>query len=97
MFNIGDIVYISEYANANQLDHSQAIHPGDGPFTIVRYNEVAGNDDYVLNVYLQEVGWWVNEGALTLEPALEPDKKNPKSKLERKIALIYKRYEERNM
>lgn len=93
MFNIGDIVYISEYANANQLDHSKAIHPGDGPFTIVRYNEVADNDDYVLNVYLKEAGWWVNEGALILEA----DKKNPKSKLERKIALIYKRYEERNL
>jgi len=91
MFNIGDIVYISEYANANQLDHSKAIHPGDGPFTIVRYNEVADNDDYVLNVYLQEVGWWVNEGALTLEVD------NHKSKLERKIAIIYKRYEERNL
>lgn len=93
MFNVGDIVYISEDANPIQLDHSKAIHPGDGPFTIVRYNEVVDNSDDVLNVYLQEVGWWVNEGALTLEP----DKKNPKSKLERKIALIYKRYEERNL
>lgn len=93
MFNIGDIVYISKYANPTQLDHSRVIHPGDGPFTIIRYNEVAGNDDYVLNVYLQEVSWWVSEGALTLEP----DKKNHKSKLERKIALIYKRYEERNL
>ena len=92
MFNVGDIVYISKYANANQLDHSKVIHPGDGPFTIARYN-VADNRDYVLNVYLQEVDWWVNEGALTLET----DKKNHKSKLERKIALIYKRYEERNM
>lgn len=92
MFNIGDIVYISEYANPTQLDHSRTLHPGDGPFTIVRYSEVADNDD-VLNVYLKEVGWWVNEGALTLEA----DSKNPKSKLERKIALIYKRYEERNM
>jgi len=92
MFNIGDIVYIATDANAIQLDHSKAIHPGDGPFTIFHYNEVADNDDYVLNVYLQEVGWWVNEGALTLEA----DMKNPKSKLERKIALIYKRYEERN-
>ncbi len=91
MFNIGDIVYISEYANANQLDHSKAIHPGDGPFTITRYNEVADNSDYVLNVYLEEVGWWVNECALTLEVD------NHKSKLERKIAIIYKRYEERNL
>ena len=93
MFNIGDIVYISEYANANQLDHSSTLKPGDGPFTIIRYSEVADNNDYVLNVYLEEVTWWVNEGALILEA----DKKNPKSKLERKIALIYKRYEERNM
>lgn len=93
MFNIGDIVYISEYANPTQLDHSRAIHPGDGPFTIIHYNEVVDNIDYVLNVYLKEAGWWVNEGALTLEA----DKKKPKSKLERKIALIYKRYEERNM
>ena len=93
MFNIGGIVYIAADANAIQLDHSQAIHPGDGSFTIVRYTEVEDNDDYVLNVYLKEVGWWVNEGALTLEA----ERKNPKSKLERKIALIYKRYEERNM
>ena len=93
MFNIGDIVYISKYASPIQLDHSRAIHPGDGPFTIIRYNEVADNIDYVLNVYLKEVGWWVNEGALILEA----DRKNPKSKLERKIAIIYKRYEERNL
>lgn len=93
MFNIGDIVYISKYANPIQLDNSSTLKPGDGPFTIIRYNEVADNIDYVLNVYLQEVGWWVNEGALTLEA----DEKKHKSKLERKIALIYKRYEERNM
>lgn len=94
MFNVGDIVYISTDANATQLDHSKAIHPGDGPFTIVRYIEIADNSsDYALNVYLQEVGWWVNEGALILEA----DMKNPKSKLERKIAIIYKRYEERNL
>jgi hypothetical protein len=93
MFNVGDIVYISEDANPTQLDHSQTLHPGDGPFTIIYYKGVADNIDYVLNVYLGEVNWWVNEGALTLEAG----KKNPKSKLERKIALIYKRYEERNM
>lgn len=93
MFNVGDIVYISEYANPTQLDHSKTLRPGDGPFTIIRYNEVVDNSDDVLNVYLKEAGWWVNEGALILEA----DNKNPKSKLERKIALIYKRYEERNM
>ena len=93
MFNIGDIVYISKYANPIQLDHSSTLKPGDGPFTIIRYNEVADNNDYVLNVYLEEVTWWVNEGALILEA----DRKNPKSKLERKIAIIYKRYEERNL
>ena len=93
MFNVGDIVYISEDANPTQLDYSKTLRPGDGPFTIIRYIEVADDTDYVLNVYLEEAGWWVNEGALILEA----DKKNPKSKLERKIALIYKRYEERNM
>ena len=101
MFSVGDIVYISKYANSIQLgqcfvygsNNSSTLKPGDGPFTIIRYNEVADNNDYVLNVYLEEVTWWVNEGALILEA----DKKNPKSKLERKIALIYKRYEERNM
>ncbi len=91
MFNIGDIVYISEYANPTQLGYSKTLHPGDGPFTI--FHMVVANSDDVLNVLLGEVNWWVNEGALTLEA----DKKNPKSKLERKIALIYKRYEERNM
>jgi hypothetical protein len=93
MFNVGDIVYISKYANSIQLDNSSALKPGDGPFTILYYNKVVDNSDDVLNVYLKEAGWWVNEGALILEA----DKKNPKSKLERKIALIYKRYEERNM
>ncbi len=93
MFNVGDIVYISKYANSIQLDNSSTLKPGDGPFTIVHYHKVVDSNDYVLNVYLEEVTWWVNEGALTLEA----DKKNPKSKLERKIALIYKRYEERNM
>ena len=93
MFNVGDIVYISKDATPTQLDHSPTIHPGDGPFTIIRYSVLAEDNDYILNVYLKETGWWVNEGALTLEA----DKKNPKSKLERKIALIYKRYEERNM
>ncbi len=34
MFNVGDIVYISEDANSDQLDHSETLHPGDGPFTI---------------------------------------------------------------
>ena len=93
MFNVGDIVYISKYANSIQLDNSSTLKPGDGPFTIVHYKEVVDSNDYLLNVYLEEAGWWVNEGALILEA----DKKNPKSKLERKIALIYKRYEERNM
>lgn len=93
MFNVGDIVYISEDATPTQLDHSPTIHPGDGPFTIIRYNVLEEDDDYISNVYLKEVGWWVNERALTLEA----DRKNPKSKLERKIALIYKRYEERNL
>ncbi len=91
MFNVGDIVYISKYANSTQLDNSSTLKPGDGPFTIVRYNKVVDNSDDVLNVYLQEVGWWVNECALTLEVD------NHKSKLERKIAIIYKRYEERNL
>ena len=93
MFNVGDIVYISEDANPTQLDHSQTLHPGDGPFTVSRLTTAVANSDNVLNVLLEEEHWWVNEGALTLEA----DKKKPKSKLERKIALIYKRYEERNM
>lgn len=93
MFNVGDIVYISKDANSTQLDHSPTIHPGDGPFTITRYNLLAEDDDYILNVYLKEAGWWVNERALILEV----DRNNPKSKLERKIAIIYKRYEERNL
>jgi len=93
MFNVGDIVYISEDATPTQLDHSQTLHPGDGPFTITRYMKLEEDDDYALNVYLKEVRWWVNKRALILEV----DKKNPKSKLERKIAIIYKRYEERNL
>lgn len=93
MFNVGDIVCISKDATSTQLDHSLTIHPGDGPFTILYYNVLAEDDDSVLNVYLKEAGWWVNEGALILEA----DIKNPKSKLERKIAIIYKRYEERNL
>lgn len=93
MFNVGDIVYISEYANPTQLDHSKTLRPGDGPFTVLRFIPEVANSDNVLNVYLQEVGWWVSVRALILEA----DMKNPKSKLERKIALIYKRYEERNM
>lgn len=93
MFNVGDIVYISEDADPTQLDHSKTLHPGDGPFTVLRLIPEVANSDNVLNVLLEEVGWWVKEGALILEA----DKKKPKSKLERKIALIYKRYEERNM
>jgi len=93
MFNVGDIVYISEDANPTQLDHSRALHPGDGPFTISNIIPIVTNNDNVLNVLLGEEHWWVNAGALTLEA----DMKNPKSKLERKIAIIYKRYEERNL
>ena len=93
MFNVGDIVYISEDANYTQLGRSGILHSGDGPFTIAYYIGLTDNLEYVLNVHLKEVGWWVNEGALTLEA----DRKNPKSKLERKIAIIYKRYEERNL
>lgn len=93
MFNVGDIVYISEDATPTQLDHSTTIHPGDGPFTITRYHVLAEDADCIWNVHLKEVRWWVNERALTLEA----DRKNPKSKLERKIAIIYKRYEERNL
>lgn len=93
MFNVGDIVYISKDATPTQLDHSPTIHPGDGPFTIIRYSLLAEDNDYILNVYLKGAGWWVNEHALILEV----DRNNPKSKLERKIATIYKRYEERNL
>ena len=93
MFNVGDIVYISEDAKPTQLDHSRTLHPGDGPFTVSRLIPVVANSDNVLNVLLREEHWWVNEGALILEV----DKKNPKAKLERKIAIIYKRYEERNL
>lgn len=93
MFNVGDIVYISEDANPTQLDHSRALYPGDGPFTISNLIPIVTNNDKVLNVLLGEAHWWVNEGALILKA----DMKNPKSKLERKIAIIYKRYEERNL
>lgn len=93
MFDVGDIVYISKDATSTQLDHSSTIHPGDGPFTITRYRVLAEGHDYILNVFLEEACWWVSEGALILEA----DGKNPKSKLERKIAIIYKRYEERNL
>ena len=80
MFNIGDIVRVKQNATNREVDYNLDLIGQE--FTVKKTDE-----KYVL---LQERNWWVDISCLELIKSLTKE-----DKILHKIAVIYKRFEER--
>lgn len=95
MFKVGDIVYINPSSALKWVDENQKLLQKGGPFTIrdivtedtaFSWQKRNGNN---LFIFLQEPYWWVNVNCLIYE-------RDYKVKaIERKIAHLYKLFDER--
>ena len=80
MFNIGDTVRVKQSATSEEVDYNFDIVGKE--FTV---EKIDGK-----NVLLQEVNWWVDISCLELIKSLTKE-----DRILSKIAVIYKRFEER--
>ena len=80
MFNIGDTVRVKQSATSEEVDYN---------FDIVGKEFTVEKIDGKI-VFLQEVNWWVDISCLELIKSLTKE-----DKILYKIAVIYKRFEER--
>ena len=80
MFNIGDTVRVKQSATSEEVDYNFDIVGKE--FTV---EKIDGK-----NVFLQEQNWWVRASCLELIKSLTKE-----DKILYKIAVIYKRFEER--
>jgi len=95
MFKVGDTVYINPSSALKWVDEKQKLLQEGGPFTI---REIVTEDTAVswqtrygknLFILLQEPNWWVNVNCLVYE------KDYKVNAIERKIAHLYKLFDER--
>ena len=80
MFDIGDTVRVKQSATSEEVDYNFDIVGKE--FTV---EKIDGK-----NVFLQEQNWWVRASCLELIKSLTKE-----DKILYKIAVIYKRFEER--
>ena len=81
MFNIGDLVRVSQYATKEEVDYNLNLIGKE--FTVGEINR-----KYIL---LKEPNWWVDVSCLEFIKVFTKE-----DEILRKIAVIYKRFEERN-
>lgn len=91
MFKVGDIVYIDSNSNINWVDGATKFLRNNGPYTISEiYKEDQASIWQLPNklfIYLSEIDFWVNKKCLIPGNSYNP--------IERKIAHLYKLFDER--